>query len=430
MTDGTQGIAPWMEPAAPGPAGAGPAGTAPALPGSWRRPGPLRNAFAFAGLTTLLAACMLADSLLFPLPGEANAAFNALAARVTGVLFLVAAGSLACLLAGRYLAGRLLVVLYGCGVVSGLSVVLGPGTGIDVLGSTCLIFAPALIFARSERRALAASCLAGLATVVFMQGWIRLGPGPLHPIGAEFLGEVRSGLVVVACCVGLLVVYLYWSAELARAAAAREHARSEALLLNVLPAAVAERLKAGEHQIADGLDEVTILFADIVGFTRFAASRPPAEVVGVLNRLFSRFDALCVAHGVEKVKTIGDGYMAVAGAPASFPGHARAAARVALGMQAAMREEAAAYPELALRVGLNTGPAVAGVMGTVKFAYDVWGDAVNLASRLESAAAPGTVLVSETTCRALGAGAGLTPVGEVTLKGKGPVAAWRLDGPV
>lgn len=215
----------------------------------------------------------------------------------------------------------------------------------------------------------------------------------------------------------------------ARDEAEAAYARSEELLLNVLPRPVADRLKAGEREIADGLDAVTVLFADIVDFTRYAADRPPAEVVRLLNRVFSRFDALCARHGVEKLKTIGDGYMAVAGAPLARAGHEAAAARLALDMQAAMAEFADEEPGLALRIGLHTGHAVAGVIGTQKFAYDIWGDTVNMASRLESKACAGTITVSQAVRDALDTGFLFEPLGPVELKGRGLVDAWRLLGP-
>jgi adenylate cyclase len=396
---------------------------------SWRPPpGPMRNAHTFAWLATVLALVMAVDTIAFPWPGAEYETFNRLSAWITGGLLVLAAGSLACVLLGRMLAGRMGIVLYGCGVVGAMTVILGPGTGIDVLSATCLMFGPALLFARSERVPLAVACGLCLGVIAFVQVRMHLGYLPLVPASAMNLAEVRTGVVIVAACVGGLIVYLYWSAETARRAAAFEAARSDALLLNVLPAGVVDRLKAGEARIADRLDEVTILFADIAGFTAFAAKHSPAEVVDVLNHLFSRFDALCAAHGVEKLKTIGDGYMAVAGAPAGFPDHAAAAASVALGMVEAMAEVRRDHPALELRVGLNTGPVVAGVLGTHKFAYDVWGDTVNLASRLESRASPGTIAVSATTRTALGHSFEMDPLGPVDLKGLGAVPVWRLTG--
>jgi class 3 adenylate cyclase len=391
----------------------------------------MRNARIFAWLITVLAVFMAVDTIGFPWPGEEYAVFNRLSAWIASGLLAFAVCSLVCVRSGWMLVGRMGIVLYGCAVVSAMTVILGPGTGIDVLAATCLLAGPALLFARSEKLALAIGGALCLGVIAFMQIWIRQGHPPIAPATASNLAEVRTGVVIVAACVGVLVVYLYWSAEIARGAAAREAARSDALLLNVLPASVAGRLKAGEIRIADRLEDVTVLFADIAGFTAFAADRNAAEVVDVLGGLFSRFDALCAEHGVEKLKTIGDGYMAVAGAPSGLPDHAGAAARVALGMMAAMAETVREHPSLGLRVGLNTGPVVAGVIGTHKFAYDVWGDTVNLASRLESRAVPGTIAISSSTLKALGGRFPVAPLGTAELKGIGSVDIWRLgSGPV
>lgn len=390
--------------------------------------GPRRNASAVAWLIVILATVMLGDSVLFPLPGEGHMAFNRLAALVTGGLFGCALLSLLALRAGFWLVGRFGIVLYGCGLVAAMAAILGAGTGIDLIGATGLLTGPGIIFGREERRPLIIACLLALLTIGGVVWRLHFGPGPLLPIEAAFMTEVRIGAVIVAACIGGLVIFLYRAAETARAMALREQARSEELLLNVLPRAVADRLKAGEREIADGYADVTVLFADIAGFTRFAARRPPTEVVTLLNRIFSRFDALCIQHGVEKVKTIGDGYMAVSGAPVGFIGHPVAAARLALSMRDAMAPVRADYPELALRIGLNSGPAIAGVMGMHKFAYDIWGDTVNLASRLESKAPPNSIAISASVRAALGDGFVLVPMGELELKGKGAVEAWELTG--
>ena len=170
----------------------------------------------------------------------------------------------------------------------------------------------------------------------------------------------------------------------------RAKAESDALLLNVLPRSIADRLKRGERVIADHYDEVTILFADVVDFTPFAAQETPARVVAVLNEVFSRFDTLAERHGLEKIKTIGDAYMVVAGAPEPRADHASVIVDMALEMLdvAASIEPTPGSP-LRLRIGIASGPAVAGVIGHRKFSYDVWGDAVNLASRMESTGVPG-----------------------------------------
>ncbi len=174
-----------------------------------------------------------------------------------------------------------------------------------------------------------------------------------------------------------------------------EKARSEELLLNILPRPIADRLKSENQPIADGFSNVTVLFADIVGFTKMAEFKPPEEVVGMLNGIFSSFDALCEMHGVEKIKTIGDAYMAAAGIPTPSPTHAEKVAEMALDMMEAVREFP--FEGLQIRIGINSGPVVAGVIGSSKFIYDLWGDAVNRASRMEAYGLTDNIQVSEET---------------------------------
>jgi class 3 adenylate cyclase len=208
-----------------------------------------------------------------------------------------------------------------------------------------------------------------------------------------------------------------------------ERAKSEALLLNILPASVAERLKADDRSIADGFAEVTVLFADIVGFTKLSERLSPVEVVRRLNQLFSMFDDLADELKIEKIKTIGDAYMAAAGLVGSGDRHAHAMAEMSLGMLDRVAKFSAAYPEpLSLRIGLNTGPVVAGVIGKKKFIYDIWGDTVNTASRMESHGTPGLVHVTEATQRRLADTYVFEARGEVDVKGKGPMRTYYLVG--
>jgi adenylate cyclase len=209
---------------------------------------------------------------------------------------------------------------------------------------------------------------------------------------------------------------------------AAERQRSEVLLLNVLPQRIVDRLHAGETTIADRHDDVAVVFSDFVGFTDLAARTSAPRLVGDLNALFSAFDAACDRHGVEKIKTIGDAYLAVAGLAADGgKSHdpAIAAASAALEMRAATEATSGTWQ---IRVGIEVGPVVAGVIGTAKFAYDVWGDAVNIASRLETSAPSGGIQVSERVARRLKRAFELTPVGSVELKGKGPTRTWLLAG--
>jgi adenylate cyclase len=182
-----------------------------------------------------------------------------------------------------------------------------------------------------------------------------------------------------------------------------EKRHSENLLRNVLPAEIATRLRNGESNIADHFDDATVIFADVVGFGKITARMKAYEIVACLNQLFSEFDRLAEDVGIEKIKTIGDNYMAVCGVPTPRSNHARMAAKFALDMIAATARLRSRLPvPFTIRVGLHSGPVMAGVIGTRKFAYDVWGDTVNVAARLEAASAPNRVLASATTTKSLG----------------------------
>jgi adenylate cyclase len=208
-----------------------------------------------------------------------------------------------------------------------------------------------------------------------------------------------------------------------------EQAKSEALLVNILPSSIAERLKAASQTIADDCESASILFADVVDFTPLAQRLPAAEVVGILDQLFSRFDALVELHGLEKIKTIGDCYMAAAGVPNPSPDHARRAALLALDMRDAVATSAiAGQPLCELRIGINTGPVVAGVIGTKRFLYDLWGDAVNTASRMESQSTPGEIQITRATYELLKDEFVCRRRGTILVKGKGRMETWYLVG--
>lgn len=208
-----------------------------------------------------------------------------------------------------------------------------------------------------------------------------------------------------------------------------EQAKSERLLLNVLPEPVARRLKDQEGIIADASTGVTVLFADIVGFTQLAERLAASEVVAVLDCVFARWDALALRYGVEKIKTIGDAYMVAGGIPLPRPDHAEAIGEMALAMRPeAGRCAAETGLPLEVRIGIDTGPVVAGVIGRAKFAYDLWGDTVNTASRMESHALPGTIQVTERTYERLRDRYELRPRGTLDIKSKGPMTTYLLVG--
>jgi class 3 adenylate cyclase len=212
---------------------------------------------------------------------------------------------------------------------------------------------------------------------------------------------------------------------------ADERAKSDKLLLNILPAPVAERLKAGATVIADDFQDATILFADIVGFTQLSQRLSPAELVALLDRLFSAFDELTDRFGLEKIKTIGDAYMVAGGIPEPVADHAAAMADMAL----AMRDAASAIAEstgltLGIRIGIHSGPVVAGVIGKRKFVYDLWGDAVNTASRMESHGIVGEIQVTEALWQKLRDRFELERRGPLLVKGKGELVTYLLRGRV
>ena len=204
-----------------------------------------------------------------------------------------------------------------------------------------------------------------------------------------------------------------------------ERTRSRDLLLNVLPASIVERLDSGETLIADRHERVAVVLSDFVSFTEIAGRLAPAALVHELNLLFTAFDTACEAHGVEKIKTIGDAYMAAAGLEPSEADPCVAAAGLALDMLEAVAATQGAWR---IRIGIHVGPLVAGVIGSRKFAFDIWGDSVNVASRLEQTALPGRIQVSQAMADALGAEFVLESRGSVELKGKGPVETWFLLG--
>lgn len=235
----------------------------------------------------------------------------------------------------------------------------------------------------------------------------------------------RYGLIA-ATLVVLLLGGMSWSIHLGRR-------RSDKLLLNILPAEVAAELKGKGAYRAVRHDEVTVLFTDLVQFTEHSDRMGPEELVAYVDKCFSAFDGIIERCGLEKIKTVGDAYLAVSGLPRYAPDHAQRAARAALAIVEAMRRiraemEQRGSPGFRIRVGMHSGPVVAGIVGVKKFQYDVWGDTVNTAARVQTASLPDRISITEATRRALGDGAQVEPRGTQELKGKGPVTLYFLNG--
>ena len=208
-----------------------------------------------------------------------------------------------------------------------------------------------------------------------------------------------------------------------------EKEKSEHLLLNILPGTIAGRLKAGEKTIANGHQIVSVLFADLCGFTKLSRKTSPADLVSMLNEIFTTFDDIVKNHGVEKIKTIGDCYMLVGGLPNPRDDHAHAVADTALEMvQALERINKNRDIDLAMRIDIHSGPVVAGVIGKIKFTYDIWGDTVNVASRMESSGLPGKIHISEQTMAELNSQFNLEERGMVECKGLGQVKTFFVNG--
>jgi len=261
------------------------------------------------------------------------------------------------------------------------------------------------------------------------------GSAPDIPQGVV-IAFFALNLLGVATTAYVLQQYFVRARERALAELARQHRaleleqeKSERLLLNVLPEPVAARLKEQEGVIADNFDDVTVLFADIVGFTPLAERMPAAELVALLDRVFASWDELAAESGAEKIKTIGDAYMVAAGVPVASDDHAEAVAALALAMIPAVRRcKPDGGAPLEVRIGIATGPVVAGVIGRSKFIYDLWGDTVNTASRMESHAVPGSIQVTEPTYERLRERFVLRRRGTIEVKGKAAMPSYLLIG--
>jgi adenylate cyclase len=318
------------------------------------------------------------------------------------------------------LAGALFIATVLMFGLLGIIALVGRESGIQIN----FIAASAMAFVVLELRRLRYIVLIIVVAIVsHIASWLLFRTGTVTgPADDAFLLRLYiTTVVTISVIVAVLVYFAFRTAEQAEA-------ETEALLFRILPAPIAERLKAEPGApVSDSFDEVAVLFSDIVGFVPIARSLGAARTVAMLNDLVHGFDRLAAEHGVEKIKTIGDAYMAACGLPRPTVDAAARVARMALGMQAIATETGARFGvSLTLRIGIALGPVMAGVIGAQRFGYDIWGDAVNLAARLESAGKPGKIQVSQSFRDALVEDFSFAPRGLREIKGVGTVETFYL----
>jgi len=335
-------------------------------------------------------------------------------------------------LAGAWATRFPFVVRWGQPILAGFFVLLHIGiyTSVAAYPDHVLASVPAFLMAMAMTLVLPAllfrfaAPIAALATFGYAERMVAFMPGVSFTVPIFFLVATLAVLAFGAYASerGRRTA---WAAS---RALAREKARSEALLLNVLPPSIAGRMSRGERLIADNHETATILFADIVGFTPLSRTMDPNTLVALLDRVFTAFDAIADEYDLEKIKTIGDSYMLAAGAPAERMGEPERVCRAALAMRQALAEIARGIDaSLSMRIGIHIGPVVAGVIGQKKFIYDIWGDTVNTASRMESSAPPGEIQVTAAVVQHLEGRLPFTRRGEIEVKGLGPMEVFLLD---
>jgi class 3 adenylate cyclase len=365
------------------------------LQGAWAVEGAMRGLW---GLALIDGGCALGAALLLAVP---RLGFRT-RAHLTGALFFIVNWATLMLVEGIVAAHAAANHLWFIGLAVAAVLVLADEHRSVVTGYVVV-------------------CLLSFLAVEF--GVVRFEP--IAPVPAEFHATATN---VVWCLYFATVVALM--AAFLREVDGVEHqladdaAAMERILGYMLPQKISERLRREGKTFADGYLECSVMFADLVGFDKLSRHLPAAEIVLRLNEIFSAFDDLCTRAGIEKIKTIGDAYMVAAGIPDPRPDHARALARLALEFQEATKHHAG----IALRIGIHSGPVVAGVIGKKRFIYDLWGDTVNVASRMKSHGVAGQVQLSEATFQRLGAGFVCQPRGEVPIKGHRPMHTYMLLG--
>ena len=378
-------------------------------------------------LLVLIAVLILPVSLVW---GSLYLAFGSPVGILPYIYFAVSLGSLVIFARTRNFRFLLVTQLLDILIMTtvGMMLVGGflPSGGVGLWGILAPLGALVFLEVRQAVRWFAAFVLIFL--LLGIAGEMLISDADL-PVG--FTSTMLALNVIGAASVAFTLLAVFAQQRNAALTALRaEQEKSEALLVNILPGSIAARLKAANQTIADHFDATSILFADVVDFTPLSQRLSPAEMVGILDRLFSHFDALVERHGLEKIKTVGDCYMAAAGVPDPHRDHARRAALLALDMREAVATSAVAGREgLELRIGINSGPVVAGVIGRKRFLYDLWSDAVNTASRMESHGTPGEIQITRETYELLKDEFVCRRRGRIPVKGKGEMETWYLVGP-
>lgn len=308
-----------------------------------------------------------------------------------------------------------------------LTYYLGTDTGMHLLHIMMISFT---FFVLSNENRYLLGLVASIPVILFIFSYINFVP-ELSPImlDEDILQAFYISISLTVFILVFLFFYLFYTEIVhTEKLLQQEHERSEKLLLNILPRKVAERLKENTNAIAESYPSTTILFADIVGFTGITTNVNPASLVSSLNRIFSHFDGLVEKYKLEKIKTIGDAYMVAGGLPEPVPDHVEKMALLALDIiEEAKKIDIGGY-QLGIRIGFHTGNVIAGVIGKAKFSYDIWGDAVNLASRLESHGIPGKIHVSTEVYEILKHKFAFEPRGPVSIKGLGDIETFYLTG--
>jgi len=303
--------------------------------------------------------------------------------------------------------------------------------GIDTIVTLHMVFVPLamiLLFSRRERKQFFQYM--GVTILVFCMviAWNGFY-GPMFVVPAETFRIFNTIVALDSMFISLYFAYFFFTENTQyKDLLANEREKSDHLLLSIFPETIAAQLRNSNQSVADSFDNVTIVFADIVGFTEYASTMSASELVAMLDEIFSEFDALVDKYGIEKIKTIGDAYMAVGGLPDPDAQHCQKVANMAIEINEIIKTKYAEKYNLKLRIGIHTGKAVAGVIGNKKFSYDLWGDAVNIASRFEASGHPEEIHITEDVKNILADDFIYEDCGEVMIKGKGMMKSYFLKG--